>query len=285
MLPSFSSGPLGVPYPAITLGIFRHALSNSRNRRALTRVKLLFSMAVIALLLWILLPAIAHYQERNRVRVHCANKLKNIGFAFRDFATDNNDAFPQQLSTNQGGVRELVDSGLGGTGDPTRTFWIFVAMSNNLATPKTLVCPYDKHRAPISNFIGMVRVPLAQGGQNAALSYFVNLDANERQPQAILAGDRNLSPVSNAKRASDYDAFFSVERRIRPANVKPGGIYANLDFHQTIHGDKKTGLRVGNMLLADGSVRPVTGTRVCDHIIVSTNDHRLIFPFMPGKNE
>ncbi len=52
-----------------------------------------------------------------------------------------------------------------------------------------------------------------------------------------------------------------------------------------MHVDKKTGVRVGYFLLADGSVQPMTGARVRDQILASTNDHRLVFPFVPGKNE
>jgi prepilin-type processing-associated H-X9-DG protein len=132
----------------------------------------------------------------------------------------------------------------------------------------------------ISNFCGMAyATPLAQGGQNASVSYFVNLDASEFTPQAILSGDRNLSTVTNDKRASDYDAFFSVEHRIQPDEVRRGRPYASLGFQKNIHNFQ------GNILLADGSVHPATGARVREQILASTNIHRLIFPFVPGKNE
>jgi hypothetical protein len=159
-------------------------------------------------------------------------------------------------------------------------------MTNELATPKTVVCPADKSRVAISNFFGMAYgKPLAQGGQNASVSYFVNLEASELKPQAILSGDRNLSTVTNAKRARDYDGFFSVEHRIRPADVKRGGKYASLEFHRSIHHDRKAVPLFGYVVLADGSVHPVTGAKVREQIIAFTNDHRLIFPFVPGKNE
>lgn len=252
-----------------------------RRLRALTMVELMIVVAVLTILaVVILLPAHVHRTQSRRPRIQCANNLKQVGLAFWQFASDNDDNFPQSLSANQGGFRDLVNVGPGGAGDPSRTFWLFATMSNELATPKTVVCPYDRARVAVSNFYGVAyAMPLAQGGQNASVSYFVNLAAAPSQPQAILSGDRNLSTVTNPRRASDYDAFFGVEQRIHPADVKPGGAYANLEFHNTIH------QRKGLVLLADGSVHPATGATVRARITASTNTHRLIFPFVPGKNE
>ena len=256
-----------------------------RRVRALTMVELLVVVAVLTLLAAMLLPAfLPHHHPPTRM--NCLNNLKQVGLAWRQFATDNDDRFPSMVSTNEGGVMELVHTGPSGAGNPAETFQVFVALSNELATPKTVVCPRDASRAAVSNFYGMAyATPLAQGGQNASVSYFVNLDADEMQPQSILSGDRNLSTVTNAKRAQDYDAFFRVEQRIRPADVTPGGAYANLDFHRTIHYARDTGALQGNVVLADGSVQGFIGATVRKQILASTNIHRLIFPFVPGKNE
>lgn len=75
------------------------------------------------------------------------------------FATDNNGRFPQHLSTNEGEVKELVFRDNGAVGDPTRTFWVFVAMSNELAIAKTVVCPADTNRVAISNFYACPMAP------------------------------------------------------------------------------------------------------------------------------
>lgn len=256
-----------------------------RRVRALTMVELMVVVAALAVmavfaLRWLARPR-GHLNQ-----INCASTLKVNGLAFRQFATDNSDRFPQSLGTNEGGVRELVTPGPGDVGDPARMFWVFVAMSNELATPKMVVCPRDTARTAISNFHGMAyATPLAQGGQNASVSYFVNLDASEFDPLALLSGDRNLSTVTNAKRAQDYDAFFSVERRIRPEDVKPGGNYANLEFHPSLHFNRKEDVRQGNVLLADGSVQPATGRKVRQQILASTNVHRLVFPYVAGRNE
>lgn len=237
-------------------------------------------MLAVALLFYaVVLPRLTATKPRPR-RLHCANNLKQVALSFIMFATDNNGRFPQHLSTNEAGVKELVFRGNRAAGDPTRTFWIFVAMSNELATPKTVVCPADTNRVAISNFYGMAYgTPLAQGGQNASVSYFVNLAADLRTPNAILVGDRNLSYVTDSKRPGDYDAFFSVEHRIQPEQVRPGGLYAGLEFHPSIHSQH------GYATLSDGSfLRTTTGAGVRQQILATSNEHRLIFPYVPGRN-
>jgi len=107
-------------------------------------------------------------------RVGCVNRLKNIGLAYRIFATDHDDRFPFQISTNESGTLGL---------DIVKQFQ---RLSNELSTPKILV---DHERA---------RVKLAPAGSWAELgrsniSYFVGVSAAETNPAAILAGDDGFS--------------------------------------------------------------------------------------------
>ena len=60
----------------------------------------------------------------------------------------------------------------------------FLAISNDLNSPKVLTCPNDYKRKPTTAF-----ATLSSGN----LSYFVGLDAVETEPQSILSGDRNVS--------------------------------------------------------------------------------------------
>jgi len=126
-------------------------------------------------------------------------------------ASDADDRFPHMLSTNAGGVMELINTGPGGMADPRQTYWEFVCMSNELATPKLVVCPRDDLRTSGSNFIGMAYGRLmSNGAQNGGVSYFVSLCNKDPEPMSILVGDRNISTMGKVEPASAYDAFLTL---------------------------------------------------------------------------
>jgi len=65
-------------------------------------------------------------------------------------------------------------------------------MSNELFTPKFLVCPQDRKRAWATNWVA--------GFDNRNVSYFVGLNASESNTNSILSGDRYLAgsrPTAN----------------------------------------------------------------------------------------
>ena len=126
-----------------------------------TLVELLVILAIVATLIGMILPANRH---RTAARIKCVNNLKNVGLAFRIFASDNQGAFPMRLSTNQGGSLEFVNEGA--------ALRHFLALSNELSTPLILACPLDTKRKPANNFA------LAQ---HVNVSYFVGLDATEAE--------------------------------------------------------------------------------------------------------
>jgi hypothetical protein len=103
--------------------------------------------------------------------------LKQISISFRIWEGDNNDKYPTQLSSAEGGVREL-----GATGTVAAVFQV---MSNELATPKVLICPADTNGCYADNFC------VNFGRTN--VSYFVGLDATDENTNSILVGDDNLA--------------------------------------------------------------------------------------------
>jgi prepilin-type processing-associated H-X9-DG protein len=149
-------------------------LARTKSPRAFTRTELVVAIACLALLAAIILPAVAKRTAR-APKVKCIYDLKQLGLAFRVWSSDNHDLFPMQASTNKGGTKEFISS--------ESVLPHYRALSNELSTPKILLCPND-NRTEATNF--------STDLTETNISYFLNVDAVEN-PSDILAGDRNLS--------------------------------------------------------------------------------------------
>ena len=147
----------------------------TKSTSAFTLIELLVTIACVLVTVAIFLPSLARSKARSS-RLGCTNSLKQIGLGFRTWALDNDDHLPMQVSVTNGGTMELVASGL--------VFPHFRVMSNELSTPKILVCPNDKNRTYATNFDRDLK--------DAKLSYFINVDAVEGNGSSLLCGDRNL---------------------------------------------------------------------------------------------
>lgn len=194
--------------------------SNRRSARAITMIEALMVLAVLGILAALLFP---HFgRTRPKVwRYICINNLKQVGIAYRLFATDHQDRFPFQVSTNEGGTLELG-------GDAWRQFQV---LSNELANPKMVMCPTEsKERYALcaSNFCSTTP---------GLVSYFLNPDAAETGPRGLLSGDRHLATNG--------------------VQLKPGmvTIHSNAVFHWTreLHPVPLTNFTKGNIAFADGS--------------------------------
>jgi prepilin-type processing-associated H-X9-DG protein len=219
-------------------------MKNSRTNQstnAFTVVELLVLILTLAVMFLLLLPAIMPRRcSCTAVRINCVNDLKQIGLSFRIWSGDNRDRYPMQVPTNEGGTMEFLAG--------TNVFAHFRAMSNELNTPKVLVCPADKKRMPATNFISDL--------DNGHLSYFVGVDANETNAAMILAGDRNITNGMPLRRG------MLTLRTNRPAG-----------WTAEIHNKN------GNIALADGSVQQVSTARLRDAVATTgTNANRLAFP-------
>jgi competence protein ComGC len=193
-------------------------LSNQRNR-ALTKIDVLAIIAVLAVAAALLLPALAA-AKRKSSRIGCMGNLKQVGIAFRLWEGDHGDKYPMAVSVTNGGAMELI-----ATGNVAACFQV---MSNELSTPKILLCPEDTHRAYATNF--------STGFSGANISYFINADAVETYPQMIMLGDDNLL--------------------VDGKPVQPGILY--LWTNATIAWTKDRHHGVGNIGMADGSAMQVT---------------------------
>jgi hypothetical protein len=102
----------------------------------------------------------------------------------------------------------------------------FQVMSNELSTPKVLICPGERNRKWATNFVAF---------GDANLSYFVGVDASETNVQSFLSGDHNITngtPVKNEilELTENQPASWTAE------------------MHK----------KVGNILLADGSAQQLS---------------------------
>jgi competence protein ComGC len=158
------------------------SLSTKRDG-AITLVEVIVVMAVVLILMAMLLPAGRH--PAIALRNQCVNNLKQIGLAYRVWEGDHGNNYPMFVSETNGGSMEFT------TGP--NAWRHFQVMSNELSTPKILLCPADNDQRTryATNFANL---------RNSQISYFVGIVSNETNPQMILSGDHNLTngtPVRN----------------------------------------------------------------------------------------
>jgi len=234
-----------------------------KKKKAFTLIELLVVIAIIAILAAMLLPVLAAAKRRAQ-RINCVSNLKQINLSFRIWEGDNNNQYPMAVSTSAGGALETTMSNFHTTYPPAGITNIFCVMSNELSTPKILICPSDViHSQPATNFQELALQPPPSGGAGGtnSISYFVNGDANEGYPQMIMTGDRNIGLGSVGQPANSINVTMASGYNIL------GGVYVDEwawsanDMH----------LKVGNIGYADGSVAEVSVSGLQSSLALSTN--------------
>ena len=211
--------------------------STTRNLpgHAFAYAELLVIIGIIAVLAVMLVYVHVHSKPKRPLQaeaqeIHCVNNLKQIGLAFRVWEGDQDNKYPMGVSTNRGGSREF-DTG-------ADTFRHFQVMSNELATPKILVCPADT-RVAAADFVHL---------NNQNVSYFVGLVATDVDPQRFLDGDRNIS--------ADNEPENGILKLV------PG---QRVSWTETMH------VHQGNIGLSDGSVQETTD-RILTELLKASGD-------------
>jgi competence protein ComGC len=207
-------------------------------KAGLTLLEVILVIATITLWIGLLLPALLRATARSS-RIGCVNNLKQVGLAARVFANDNEDEFPWRISTNSGGSREYQSV-------PNSAFRHFQVMSNELSTPKIIICPQDRERSPATNWIFNF--------DNRNVSYFIGLDSNQTNVNSIVSGDRKLTAS-------------------RPAING----FLELTANDTVQWTREFHANNGNLLFGDGGVQGTT-SKSLRAAFSSMATNRLVIP-------
>ncbi len=270
-----------------------------QQKKAFTLIELLVVIAIIAILAAMLLPALAAAKKKAQ-KINCTNNLKQVGLAFRIWEGDNGDRYPQAVAAlTSGGANDYL-SHANGTGSTASTHlnpgMVFMVMSNELSTPKILFCPSDSaHTAGngyATNFaygdlLNVQTAPTAtayasQPGGPGKISYFVNGDATEANPQDVMIGDFNIGNQSTAGNAASTYAFNEAVAGGSPSKVNAVQLtttswsannfawaWTANDLHQ----------KSGNLGMADGSCQSASISGLHTYLQNSTNSAMAVFNF------
>jgi len=209
-------------------------------RSGITLLELTIAMAVLGVAAVLVVWPRMTVGKTKAQRIHCMSRLKQIGLSTRQWAMDHGGDYPPGVAITNGGT----------LGHPLFSqAWIhFQLLSNEISSPVILVCPADRKMRVAADF--------GAGFGNNNVSYFMSVDAVERKPQMLLAGDRNLS--TNGVR------------------VTPG-LYT-MNTNHLLGWDKAIHRNEGNAGLADGSVQQMTSFTVNAFAACQDMTNRLAIP-------
>jgi len=175
-----------------------------QSSQAFTRWDVIICLAAIGMLaIW--LPMLARSKARTSRFDYCYSNLQQIGLGFRMWSNDHGDEFPWRVSTNEGGTLEYAES--------REVFRHFVAASNELNSPKLLVCPDDPKRLRNSVFNSV---------SNENLSYFVEIKMSSNQ--VYFSGDRFLSTNKSVQSGMMTIATAKSLRWVPGAHINSGNV-------------------------------------------------------------
>lgn len=225
-----------------------------RHRRQVvgfTLIEMLVVIAIIGILAALLLPAVNRGKLQAQ-RAVCTSNLKQVGLAYQSFAHDHNGRFPTQVSVRDGGIEECRWKDPW----PSNTVRTLQALSNELVTPKILICPADRY-VRLTNFAWLVDDDLLCNFHH--VSYVGNLRLAVQdvgKSTSILAAEKHLLPIA----WNHYD---------RGTTTLDKTNYFRWDDY--IHRYK------GHILFADGHVEWLPNGPALNWVMVQS------FPPRPGK--
>lgn len=192
-----------------------------RSESALTLLEVIVVIGILAVLVLMILDGTyAGPAPRLKAqRIQCISNLKQMGMSYRIWEGDHFDSYPMLVSVTNGGSMELAQ-----TGNVVMTYLI---MSNEISAPQILWCPADTGHQKCETFASL---------SISNISYFLNVDASEANPQNVLTGDSNLE--------------------INGKPVKSGLV--SIWTNDVVSWQPNRHVKWGNIGMADGSVQSAT---------------------------
>lgn len=225
--------------------------------KGVTRIEVLAIVVIVFVLIGLFLPM--HTGNRGSPeRIQCVRNLKEVGLAFRVWAADHDDQFPQTVRAAAGGAAEAIVQ--------HQLFRVFLPMSEELnnamanhsynydSVPARFLCPADRRKA----------APSLETMRDENISYFLGIDARPDRPNMVLMGDRNLAYWVDAK------GFTEAGRLQGLVSLRTNSL---VGWDRGLH---KNG---GNILLTDGSVQQLTSSLLRQYLPTTGDDtNRVLFP-------
>jgi hypothetical protein len=236
----------------------------------LTLMEVLMVLAALMILAALMLPGFLWPRRVGRSpRIQCVNNLNQVALSARVWEDDNR--YPMAVYATNGGAYEfthhtqqsaipLAPTQIGTSPYQGRVFQV---MSNELSTPKVLICPADSfHTLAATNF--------GTAGQGFGdfdlrkVSFFIGDDAVESDPQMVLFGDQNIGIQAKAGPDAPGATRFTSAMVVTTGAI---GWNASAGWAWTVDTHNK----VGNLALADGSVQQVSITGLKNAMQNGTN--------------
>ena len=259
--------------------VFENGKNDWQHRLAFTLVELLVVIAIIALLAALLLPALSNAKKK-ALRAQCVASLKQVALAELMWIHDSEKNSTHWRTDNaDGGTRNWPKAG----GLIANPYFQYLWISNELGSPKILVCAADKSTARnFATTFGGPNPDSLMTKKDNAVSFIIGADAGagnngtiiplEKAQNHVIFGDRNLK----------YDTFGSCSMGVNNINQcnglgHPGGPTSTVvTWTNAIHG------KMGDLALLDGSVAQ-TGRTELTNLMSNGDDNGSVHMLAPTR--